>query len=419
MPGARPVTAAYGRQDGQSGRVPEGGPPGAVPATALEGMARAPWKYGFLPLLRRFGAQHADQPPIGQASRPQQEPLRLGQRASLAFAPREIAEVVLPAWQAPPAHAYAGMPAPRRGNNPDLPVVRVFGLGLLGPNGPLPIHYTEIVRERWENQGDPTLADFLDLFHHRYLTLIYRAWAQGQAAAGLDRAQDERFSRYIAWLTGHDLEEIRRNRLPSHARLAAAPHLSSAARHPAGLAGTLAHFFKVRVELQEFVMHWIEIEPTDHTRLGHATEAGVLARGAIAGELVPDRQNKFRLVIGPLTLADYLRFTPRGSDLPMLVEWVRAFVGHEFAWEVELRVYRHSAPPARLEDKERLGWTTWLGGAVLEGGPEPAMPDGQGVPGARPTSSGRGPDEVPRAHAVPLTDYAVGMVFEPERYLDA
>ena len=40
--------------------------------------------------------------------------------------------------------------------------------GLLGPNGPLPLHLTEYVRERLRHHADPTFARFLDLFHHRF-----------------------------------------------------------------------------------------------------------------------------------------------------------------------------------------------------------------------------------------------------------
>jgi type VI secretion system protein ImpH len=116
--------------------------------------------------------------------------------------------------------------------------------------------------------------------------------------------------------------------------------------------------------------------------------------GAIAGEVVADRQNKFRLVLGPLHLDQYLRFTPQGKDLPLLVEWVRGFIGYEFVWEVELRVRNDSAPPARLEDKEKLGWSTWLGGSAGAG---------LGVVAGRP--------------ALNAPDYAVGMVFEPEEYI--
>jgi type VI secretion system protein ImpH len=74
-----------------------------------------------------------------------------------------------------------------------------------------------------------------------------------------------------------------------------------------------------------------------------------------------------------------LNFTPNGRDLPVLVEWVRSFVGHEFIWELELQVIPNSAPPAVLGSSERLGWSTWLG--------EPST--GQAV---------------------------TGMVFEPEQY---
>lgn len=109
---------------------------------------------------------------------------------------------------------------------------------------------------------------------------------------------------------------------------------------------------------------------------------------------MPDRQNKFRLVIGPLSLEQYLRFTPRGKDLPLLIEWVRGFIGFEFVWEVELRVRNDSAPPARLGAGEKLGWSTWLGGG-----------DRTGLGMAR------------HQAAAPARDFAVGMVFEPEQYI--
>lgn len=357
-------------------------------------LREAPWKFGFTALMRRLAAVHVGQPRIGLASRPQQEPFRLGQAAALIFAPREIAEVVLPGdAQAP---VVPGAPVPRAGNNPAVPVVRLYGLGLLGPNGPLPLHYTEMVRERTENHNDSTLADFLDLFHHRYLTHMYRAWSQSQAAAGLDRADDETFSRYIAQLTGHDPLEIRTSVLPPHARMAASTHLSREARNPDGLAQTLARFFAVPVRLDEFVMHWIRIDDEDQTRLGKPRTSSVMGVGAIAGEVVADRQNKFRLVLGPLQLDQYLRFTPQGKDLPLLVAWVRGFVGYEFVWEVELRVRNDSAPPARLGDVEKLGWSTWLGGSKSAG--------------AMATAAATAP-------TAPPVDYAVGMVFEPEQYL--
>lgn len=349
----------------------------------FERVRATPWRFGFIALLRRLQAGQGTEVRIGHALRPRQESFRLGQSADLAFAPREIAEVALPAMQAEvPFAARRALP----GNRPDLPLLRLFGLGLLGPNGPLPLHYTQWVRDRSHNHHDGTLANFLDVFHHRYLTLFYRTWAQGQAAAGLDRPHDETFSAYVARLTGHDPLEIRDSVLPAHARLSASAHLSQGSRHPDGLAQTLTHYFRAPVRVEEFVLHWIDIDADDHSRLGRRHGSSILGEGAVAGETIPDRQSKFRLVMGPLDIGRYLRFTPDGPDLPKLVAWVRAFVGHEYVWELELRVLAAGAPSARLQEGPRLGWSTWLGDAAWG----------------------------PLHQGVDLPDHAVGLVFEPE-----
>jgi len=302
-------------------------------------IGQAPWKLSFLGLLRQLAARRPDFPPVGRASRPREEHFRIGQLPSLAFAPREIAGLQ---------------------QTEEKLKIELFGLGMLGPNGALPLHFTEIVRERSEAHRDRTTADFLDLFHHRALTQFYQAWAHAQSAAGLDRRDDEVFSRYIGWLSGSEAGEIV-GPLPAHARLAASAHHVREARSPDGIAATLAHFFGVPVRVDEFVMHWIAIDPAEHARLGLPGAPSVMGQGAILGEMVPDRQHKFRLVIGPLSLQQYLNFTPNGRDLPVLNEWVRSFVGHEFVWDVELQVIPDSAPPAVLGSPERLGWSTWLG----------------------------------------------------------
>ncbi len=328
--------------------MPAGSPP-LVPRPAEDrwaDAARAPWQHGFVPLMRHIAAANRSLPCIGLAQRPQEEAFRLGQQASLTFAPREIAEI-----------------AKRDGR----PLIRLLGLGMLGPNGPLPTHFTETVRERRESKRDSTLADFLDLFHHRYLAHLYRAWAQSQATAGLDRADDETFTPYVARMAGDEPSEVDATPLPPHARWASAAHRVREARNPDGLVATLARYFGVSVQMKEYVLHWIAIEPQDTCRVGVPRMSSMLGQGALAGEVVPDRQQKFRLVIGPLDLEQYLRFTPQGGadgrDMRALVEWVRAFIGYEYVWEVQLVVRRDAAAPARLGGGERLGWSTWMGRA--------------------------------------------------------
>lgn len=310
----------------------------AQPSTASALPNDAAWRYSFFGLMRRLNAQHPNQPAIGEALRPQEEFVRLGQKPSLAFAPREIADIKQAEGK---TH------------------VRLLGLGMMGPNGALPLHVTDFVRERSESHNDHTLADFLNLFHHRHLSTLYRAWSMAQSAAALDRPQDERFSGYIDALG--NTESNNHHALPAHARLAASAHLVRQARNPDGLSSTLSNFFGVPIEVEEFAPRWIDIDPQDRTCLGHPGHASMLGEGAFAGQKVFDRQHQLRIVIGPLSLPQYLSFTPGGDNLPLLREWVRAFVGFEFGWEVQLNITPNSVPASRLGEEAALGWSTWMG----------------------------------------------------------
>lgn len=324
-------------------KLPAGVRDSTLSPELLEHLQAEPWRYGFLSLLRRIGAD-ARIDRIGTARRPQAEPFRLGQTPGLAFAPREIASV----------REAAGRLK-----------VRLFGLGMLGPNGPLPLHVTEMARDREEGRRDATLVEFFDIFHHRYFTLFYRAWASAQATAGLDRKDDERFSFYVASLTGQLIDQdttgIAQRPLQSHARLGASAHLVRESRNPDGLRATLEQYFGVPVAIEENIFHWIAIEPAEQGRMGKPGAAATMGQGAMLGRVVPDRQYRFRVIVGPLDLDAYLRFTPQGEDLPRLVEWVRAFVGYEFEWQLELRIKPDSAPPTVMGGAQRLGWSGWLG----------------------------------------------------------
>ena len=153
-------------------------------------LAEAPYRFDFYQTLRRLECLSLDKPRWGKALRPVDEPVRLGQEPDLSFAPAPIASF---------DHTRGGRQSRLR--------VRLFGL--LGPNGPLPLHITEYARERERNAGDPTLSAFLDVFHHRFLALFYRAWAQAQPHVNRDRPADDRFAAYIGAFLGVSPERFR------------------------------------------------------------------------------------------------------------------------------------------------------------------------------------------------------------------
>jgi type VI secretion system protein ImpH len=282
-------------------------------------------------------------PRWGEARRPADEAIRFGQEPELTFPPA-------------PLSSFQQLPPPKGKGVPRLNV-RLFGL--LGPNGPMPLHITEYARER-RQVNDYSLCRFLDVFQHRFITLFYRAWAQAQPHVNRDRPDDDRFAMYIAAMFGLAPEAFRnRDAVPDTAKLFHVGALVRHARNADGLRAILEHFCKVPVQIEEFVGHWMALGPRERTYLGR--EGATLSRGAVAGKRVWDRQYKFRVRIGPLTFSQYEAFLPGGTLIQKLVDWVRLYLGFELEWDVRLLLVRDKVPPLVLGRSGRLGWTTWLG----------------------------------------------------------
>ena len=113
------------------------------------------------------------------------------------------------------------------------------------------------------------------------------------------------------------------------------------------------------VQIREFVGHWMTLGPRERTHLGQpGAELGI---GSVLGGSVWDRQHKFRVELGPLTLRQYESFLPGGAMLKPLVDWVRMYLCFELAWDVRLMLRENEVPQLALGSSGRLGWTSWLG----------------------------------------------------------
>ena len=303
-------------------------------------LAAAPHRHDFYQTLRRLECLWAETPRWGESRRPSDEPVRLGQDPELTFAPAPLSSFA----------ARDGRP-PRLG-------VRLFGL--LGPNGPMPIHVTEYARDRLRHANDPTLSRFLDMLQHRFVAFLYRAWSQSQPHVNRDRPGHDRFAAFVGSFAGLGTASVRgRDHVPDVAKYFHAGAFIRHVRNASGLRAILAHYFRVPVRVEEFVGHWMRLGPGERTHL--AREGALLGSGAVLGRRVWDRQHKFRLRLGPLTLAEYEHFLPGGIPLVKLVDWVRLYLGYELEWDVRLQLARAEVPRVTLGRQGRLGWTTWLG----------------------------------------------------------
>lgn len=316
-----------------------GNRPGPDDLSLFDQLVDAPSQHHLFQALRVIEAHYSDHPRLGESRRPHQDPVRLGQEAELAFPPSTIADF-----------------KPGEGGQPDRLTNRFFGL--FGPHGPLPLHMTEYVRDRRRNHRDRTLQAFGDMLIHRMMTLFYRAWASGQPAPSFDR-DDDTLTAKVAAVTGLAGEAFQgRDVLPDLSQLGYASHLAQGPRNAEGLMSVLSTYFKVPVEVEEFVGSWLTLEPDDQWQLGRPTRLG---QGTSIGNRVWSRSSKFRIRIGPLDQPDFERLLPGGASQARMKALVRSYAGDTLDWDVHLVLKGDQVPRAALGVNMPLGHLSWIG----------------------------------------------------------
>jgi type VI secretion system protein ImpH len=233
---------------------------------------------------------------------------------------------------------------------------------MFGPNGPLPLHLSEYARDRLRNSDDPTFSEFLDIFHHRMLSLFYRAWANAQPTVNFDRPEQDRFSVYTGALFGLGMPSLRnRDEMPDLAKLHFAGRLSSQTRNAEGLVAMIRRFFKVPAVIEQFVGEWMKLPDDCRCRLGVSPETGTLGVNIAIGDHAWECQQKFRIILGPLNFKDYERMLPGRDSGKRLRAMVRNYVGDSMNWDVNLVLKKEKLPLLKLGEDDLLGWNTWLG----------------------------------------------------------
>lgn len=308
----------------------------------MAALAESPSAHGFYQTMRMLEALAPERPRLGRSSRPKQDALRLAQEPSAIFAPSNLAAF-----------------EPGTEDRPHRLLVHFFGL--FGPDGPLPLHLTDYARDRRRNHRDPSFQRFADIFHHRAMSLFWRAWADVRPTIGFDRPKQDRFQTYVGALVGLGQDSLRdRDAMPDLTKLHFAGHLANQTRHASGLGAILSSFFTMKVRVECFIGAWLTMPPSDHSALGVDRRSGTLGASILLGASVWTRQNKFRLVFGPLTLDEYLRLLPGGDSFRRLIPIVRNYAGDTMLWDANLLLRAEEVPRIELGRQGRLGWTTWL-----------------------------------------------------------
>ena len=308
----------------------------------LTALAQHAGRTDFFALLRAI--EDIDGRRFGREGGPGEEPARIGQHVRLSFAATDVVDM----------------------ETEPQTKVSVNVLGLLGPEGPMPLYLTRWVMARLSNRwfagdaggvtSDTAFKDFADVLQHRLIGLYWRAWADARAEIHVSHKGGGPSMAILNSLAGLGLAGTS---APAHdsAKLRHATTLAQHINSPERLTGYLTAAIGVPVPLQPFVGPWDDIPKPLQSRLGTAYSG--LGESTVVGARSFSRQNRAELRLGPLTHAQFLSLLDDPKTRDKLHHAILFAAGHDISFRVRLVLAASEVPAARLGGC-RLGATTWI-----------------------------------------------------------
>ena len=330
-------------------------------AQMLDAIADSPTAFGFFQVVRLLSRLQPDRARVGRWSDPSLEVARFHASTSLGFPASEIQELTL-----------------ARGETSAIPTAMLVNFfGLTGPQGVLPHVYTQHASFR-ARAKDTAFRDFLDLFNHRAISLLFRAWEKNNAVVAHESGSEDRFYDHLLDLAGLGTAGLR-DRLPYDDTVPAfyASLLSSRSRPADGLARLIGDYFDIPASVEQFVGEWRSLDSGGQCELEDDVEAGRLGFGVL-GDAVWDPHARVRLRLGPLTRVQFDELVPGGAAHETLRSLARLYADDMVGVDAQLVLARKEVTPCVLgapdgTAKRRgpgLGRGTWLASRPLARDPD-------------------------------------------------
>ncbi len=261
--------------------------------SVVENLHKEPWRFEFFEAVRLlYLIQKFDQQPLDQVTT---SFIKYKTNLTLNFPASEIQ--VLKKIE----NDNGGETAPK-----ELTELTVNFMGLIGPLGVLPRHYTDFLLVHKARYKDTTAHQFFDLFNHRAISLFIKAWEKYRFYIGYERNQTRNTMRYLLDLVGMGTTGLQERLINNESgimdeMLVYYSGLNAQRPHSAvALTTILQDYFKIKVEILQFQGRWLRLESDQYTRLGRKGVFNKLGDSTVIGKLVWNQQTKFRICIGPM-----------------------------------------------------------------------------------------------------------------------
>ena len=279
----------------------------------------------------------------GEKSDPQKESVFFKSQVSFAFSPSDLSSLI-PRENAPP-------------------ILNVNFLGIAGVQGPLPTPYTQILLDRLRSR-DPVFRDFLDIFNHRIISLLYRIRKKYRVNLSDVKASDSSVGKMLHAFLGLGFKNpLFENQysLSDSALVGMAGLFWEAYPSKAGLHHVLKNYFKLPVLIKDFRGRWISFKDSQQTRLGAISgHYNTLGQKCVLGKSEWDKIGALTIVLGPLSLPQFTSFFRTQPAFQNLCDLTTLYAGLGITFDLNLILKKEDVPPLALGKESYLGWRSWL-----------------------------------------------------------
>ena len=319
-------------------------------AALIAELARAPSRFNFYRAVQLIEGTRPDAVPVGEIGPAKREALRFVHDPSFAFHASDVSAV---------------RPQVVRDGVSFVEIESTF-FGLFGTASPLAAYISEEILHA-EDVDDHSLRAFYDVFHHRLLSLLFRAWKKNRFASGFRADATDVFTRRAMAFVGVDARAMPREGLGALELLAIAPLLSIRTRPARSLQIILERMVPGTViGVESFVARRVKLAPDQVMRLGKQSSS--LGVDTTLGSSVIDRSGRFRVAVGPVDYETFDKLMPGGQRHPLLRNVIHQFSRGVLEAECQITLAAEEVPRLQLgmSRGSKLGVTTTLRGRVTE-----------------------------------------------------
>lgn len=310
-------------------------------ATLAEILLKESSQFQFHAAVKLLESMKPDHVPLGQGSNINQEALEIKTHTTLEMSPKDIQHISFENPQ----------------NQPKM-LINFFGLSTL--QGPLPESYRNLLLHRIQ-EGDMAMRDFLDIFNHRFASLLHRIRKKYWIGIAIDKPQNTLIGKTIASFGGVNSTAFEnRLKIPDQSLLYYAGLLWHRPRSAMGLRNIIRGFFKTPAQIHQFQGKWTLIDIDQTTLIGNRGRFNILGQEAILGKHLWEQQSTFIVQLGPMSLKKFATFLKPGVNYKAIRDLIHLYAGSHQDFILNLVLDKNQVPPLNLGKGAALGWTAWL-----------------------------------------------------------